>query len=193
MALLTKTFGNEQTRWATIVIQYETNNEGKVSKPCTGTLKGIRLAKKDVQSLKAINQSTKIGAADFYVNTDNEQMQAKAFTAITKDGQPNALWRNNKVNEIDKEADSEEVEVKGVWDSKDIIKEAWELIEDVMNSIASEHDVKYILSVLNGEDNSDDVDNSDDDEWEEAEVSSKPKTKTAPKKKEELDDLEEID
>ena len=194
MDLLYKELGEPKTRWVTVVIQYEANADGKVTKPCTGTLKGIRLSKKDVQALKVINNSTKIAAADFYVTTDNAQMQAKLFTAITKDGQPHALWKNDKVNEIDAEADGDEVEVKGIWKSDDITKEAWELIDGVMDSIAKEYNPKAVLALFNGEDNSDDVDNEDGDEWEEAEVQSKPKTKTSKKSADdELDDLEELD
>lgn len=194
MDLLYRELGEPKSRWVTVVIQYEANAEGKVTKPCTGTLKGIKLSKKDVQALKVINNSTKIALADFYVTTDNAQMQAKAFTAITKDGQPNALWKNNKVNEIDNEADGDEVEVKGIWNGEDITKEAWELIDDAMDSIAKEYTPKAVLAIFNGEDKSSDIDNGDDDEWEEAEVQSKPKTKTSKKSADdELDELEELD
>lgn len=194
MDLLYRELGEPKSRWVTVVIQYEANADGKVTKPCTGTLKGIRLSKKDVQALKVINNSTKIAAADFYVTTDNAQMQAKLFTAITKDGQPHALWKNDKVNEIDAEADGDEVEVKGIWKSDDITKEAWELIDGVMDSIAKEYNPKAVLALFNGEDKSDEVDNDDDDEWDEAEVQYKPKTKTTKKTADdELDDLEELD
>lgn len=194
MEMLYSELGEPKTRWVTVVMQYETNTDGKVSKPCTGTLKGVKLSKKDVQALKAINNSTKIALADFYVTTDNEQMQAKLFTAITKEGQPHALWKNDKVNEIDKEADGDEVEVKGIWEADKITEEAWELIEGVMDSIAREMEPKAVVALLKGEDKTGDGDDdNDDDEWDDAEVQAKPKTKTSKKNKEELDDLEELD
>lgn len=196
MSMLTKELGQPKVRWATVVMVYDTTKDGKLTRPVTGNLMGVRLSRKDVQTLKALNASNKIAETDFYVTTDNAQMQAKQFTPILKNGVPNALWLNDKVSLIDDESDSDEIETKGAWHSKDIIDEAWDSIEKVTDSIARAYSISEVKEMFGAESAAKaggDVEELDDDEWEEASTPQNYKPKTTAKKSKDDDDLEELD